>query len=79
MSIGLVLRHTYEETCEICESIGRFLVKIGSGFNNFFTRVGYARAAAELSRQGYYEEAKKLMIESEEIKADTNKNLKGWV
>jgi len=79
MTIGLVLRHTYQETCEICESIAKFFVKVGSRFNNFFTRVGYARAAAELARQGYYEEAKKLMIESEEIKADTNKNLKGWV
>ena len=52
MTIGLVLRHTYQETCEICESIAKFFVKVGSRFNNFFTRVGYARAAAELARQG---------------------------
>lgn len=33
-----------------------------SGFNNFFLRVGKARAAAELTRLGYHEEAKRLML-----------------
>lgn len=32
-----------------------------SGFNNFFLSLGRARAAAELSRMGYYQEAKHLM------------------
>ena len=68
MTIGLVLRHTYQETCEICESIAKFFVKVGSRFNNFFTRVGYARAAAELTRQGYHKEAKNLMIDLKRMK-----------
>ena len=68
MSIGLVLRHTYEETCEICDKIAHY-IKVGSiHFNKFFTRVGYARAASELARQGYYEEAKALMLEKENLK-----------
>ena len=33
-----------------------------SGFNNFFLSLGRARAAAELSRMGYHEEAKYLML-----------------
>jgi hypothetical protein len=38
--------------------IGRIL----KGFNNFFYRLGKARAAAELHRMGYHEEAKRLML-----------------
>tara|TARA_A200000159_G_scaffold71543_1_gene66410 strand:- start:631 stop:759 length:129 start_codon:yes stop_codon:yes gene_type:complete len=41
---------------------------VGSKFNIFFTRVGYARAASELARQGYYEEAKALMLEKDNLK-----------
>ena len=33
-----------------------------SGFNSFFLSVGKARAASELHRMGYYEEAKYLML-----------------
>ena len=33
-----------------------------SGFNGFFLSVGKARAASELHRMGYYEEAKYLML-----------------
>jgi hypothetical protein len=33
-----------------------------SGFNSFFLTVGKARAAAELARMGYHEEAKYLML-----------------
>jgi hypothetical protein len=68
MSIGLVLRHTYQETCEICEQIAHYLKVVGSKFNALFTRVGYARAASELARQGYYEEAKALMLEKDNLK-----------
>jgi len=56
MSIGLVFKTTYNETCEICE-------KIGKAIYNWMERVGTARAAAELSRQGYHEQAKNLILE----------------
>ena len=68
MSIGLVLRHTYQETCEICEQIAHYLKVVGSKLDKFFTRVGYARAASELARQGYDEEAKALMMERKKYK-----------
>ena len=63
MSIGLVLRHTYEGTCEICDKIAHYAKVVGKNMNKFFVSVSYARAAAELARQGYYEEAKALMME----------------
>ena len=44
---------------------------IWKGFERFFLAVGYARAAAELSRQGYHEEAKKLMLELSDIREKT--------
>jgi len=34
----------------------------GRGTWNFLESVGYARAAAELHRQGFYKEAKDLML-----------------
>ena len=46
-----------------------FCAKLESAFENFvefFERVGRARAAAELSRQGYYKEARALMLEEKE-------------
>ena len=68
MSIGLVMRYTYQETCEICEKIAKFIKSTSVSFNKFFTRVGLARAASELARQGYYKEAKALMCEKENLK-----------
>ena len=67
MSIGVVLRYTYEETCEVCDKIAHFLKVAGKKWNTFFTRVGYARAAAQLANQGYYEEAKALMLEKDKL------------
>lgn len=45
--------------CAFCEAVAKGFEK----FVNFFERVGRARAAAELSRQGYIEEAKALMLD----------------
>ena len=68
MSIGLVLRHTYEETCEVCEKIAHF-IRVGvKKMNRFFIVASYARAASALAQQGYYEEAKTLMLERKNIK-----------
>ena len=36
---------------------------------NALELVGYARAAAELSRQGYYEQARMCMLEREKLKS----------
>ena len=50
-----------EHTCNVCEIIANKLKTVGSNFNAFFLSVGYARAAAELTRMGYHEEARRLM------------------
>lgn len=39
-----------------------FLTRFAKGFNSFFSSLGKARAAAELHRLGYHEEAKYLML-----------------
>ena len=44
MSIGLVLRHTYEGTCEICDKIAHYAKVVGKNMNKFFVSVSYARA-----------------------------------
>jgi hypothetical protein len=40
------------------------LKSVGRGTWNFMESMGRARAAAELSRQGYHEAAKNLMLEN---------------
>ena len=68
MSIGLVLRNTYQETCEICDKISHFIRKSMKTFYIVCERIGYARAASYLATQGKYEEAKQLMLERKNIK-----------
>jgi len=43
------------------------LPKMFNSFINFFESVGRARAAAELSRQGYHAEARRLMLREDEV------------
>lgn len=40
----------------------------GRGFWNFCEVAGYARAASELARLGYYEESKACMMRLKELK-----------
>jgi hypothetical protein len=63
MSIGLVLKHTYDGTCEICEKIAAFSKKVIYKIHRITLTAGYAKAASELARQGYHAEAKALMME----------------
>ena len=48
--------------------VGAFVRGLWTKFEKFFTVIGYSRAAAELSRNGYHDEAKKLMMELSEFK-----------
>ena len=41
----------------------------GKGFWNFCEVAGYARAASELSRQGFHEEAKACMMQVAKLRA----------
>ena len=65
--------HTlYAYTCSICESIASFVTKSYHVCSGIVTSMGYARAAAELARQGYFEEAKYLIIERKKLEATKN-------
>lgn len=48
-------------------SFGSWLDHIWSKFNRSFDRVGYARAAAELRRLGYHEEANRCLEEMKKL------------
>lgn len=47
------------------------MTQFWKGFEKFFLAVGYGRAAAELSRQGYYDESRKLIMELAEIRENS--------
>lgn len=42
----------------------------GKGFWNFCEIAGYARAASELARHGYYEEAKHCMMQVKALRSN---------
>ncbi len=64
MSIGLVLTHTYKQTCEICDWVSKIASIAFVGLIAFGESAGRARAAANLERMGYHAEAKALMTEN---------------
>ena len=53
-----------DATTGLGKAIGKTLLAMWIGFIAFGESAGRARAAAELHRQGYTEEAKRLMLES---------------
>lgn len=63
MSIGLVLKHTYQETCEVCDKIAHFTSVVFAKLITTFEVMGTSRAASQLAQMGYHEEAKHLMLE----------------
>ena len=58
------ITHTsfYNITCKICTVIRNALIAFFVGMIALGESAGRARAAAELSRQGYHEEAKRLIL-----------------
>ena len=56
--------NTPVETPRFIRKFGKIIVAIGMGIWAFGESAGRARAAAELSRQGYHAEARRLMLES---------------
>jgi len=56
--------NTPVSTPKFIKTLGKYLVAFAMGVWAFSESVGRARAAAELSRQGYYKEARRLMLES---------------
>jgi len=65
MSIGLVLNHTYKQTCEICDWIAKMTQIAFIAVIAFGESAGRARAASHLSSMGLYEEAKYLMLKED--------------
>ena len=54
--------NTPVETPRFIRKFGKIIVAIGMGIWAFGESAGRARAAAELSRQGYHAEARRLML-----------------
>tara|TARA_B100001248_G_C27353150_1_gene442418 strand:+ start:1047 stop:1205 length:159 start_codon:yes stop_codon:yes gene_type:complete len=52
----------------VCDKIAVWFSSTARKWNTFFTKIGYVRAASQLARQGYYNEAKALMTEKENMK-----------
>lgn len=50
--------------------IWNLLRKIGNGIIHSQMVLGYSRAAAELARQGYYEESKEVMMKLTELRTE---------
>ena len=53
---------TWDFTCKICGVIRQALAVFFVGLIAFGESAGRARAARELARQGYHDEAKNLML-----------------
>tara|TARA_B110000046_G_C12921904_1_gene367514 strand:+ start:801 stop:989 length:189 start_codon:yes stop_codon:yes gene_type:complete len=58
-----VANMTVEKTTDFGKIIGKTLIAFWIGFIAFSESAGRARAAAELSRQGFHDEAKALMLD----------------
>ena len=57
-----VVGNTPVETPRFIRKFGKIIVAIGMGIWAFGESAGRARAAAELSRQGYHQAARNLML-----------------
>ena len=56
--------NTPVSTPKFIKTLGKYAVAFAMGVWAFGESAGRARAASELYRQGFYEEAKKLMLEN---------------
>lgn len=63
-----ITQTTWTFTCKACTIIRNILVGAFVAMIAYTETAGRARAAAELTRQGYHEEAKALMLELEELR-----------
>ena len=63
MTVATMTNTTWTYTCKICKVINKALAVMFVGIIAFGESAGRARAASELSRMGYHDEAKALMLE----------------
>lgn len=57
----------YNITCDFCIAVRNTLAKIGTRFMESMEITGRGIAASRLANLGYYEQARRLMLEREEL------------
>ena len=70
MSTLTLAQSTWTYTCKFCDAVRKSLHVVFVAVIAFGESAGRARAASELTRQGYFEEAKALMLDKGELKND---------
>ena len=68
MTVATMTNTTWTYTCKICKVINKALAVMFVGIIAFGESAGRARAASELSRQGYHDEAKALMLSPKDFR-----------
>jgi hypothetical protein len=64
MTVTTMKSNTWGITCKTCAILSKAIVATGMFLWAFGESAGRARAASELYRQGYVEEARRLMTEN---------------
>ena len=70
MTVATMTNTTWTYTCKICKTIRTALSIAFVGLIAFGESAGRARAASELSRQGFHKEARALMLSPREYGKD---------
>jgi hypothetical protein len=70
MTVATMTNTTWTYTCKICKVINKAFFVMFVGIIAFGESAGRARAAAELSRQGFHAEARALMLSPKEYGKD---------
>jgi len=70
MTVATISNTTWTYTCKICKTIRTALSIAFVGLIAFGESAGRARAASELSRQGFHKEARALMLSPREYGKD---------
>jgi len=61
--MSTIAQSTWAYTCKFCEVVRKAISVVYVGMIAMGESAGRARAASELARQGYYAEAKALMLQ----------------
>jgi len=64
MTVATMKTNTWGFTCKLCKVLQTALVTFAMGVWAFGESAGRARAAEALWREGFHEEAKRLMLEN---------------
>ncbi len=70
MTVATMTNTTWTYTCKICKTIRTALSIAFVGLIAFGESAGRARAAAQLTREGYHDEARALMLSPREYGKD---------